>query len=495
VEAVGPRCSPALDRRRYLHRGPTVPAGAFERLTIGERFNLVQNSLRRELGFSHATAIVVANMIGTGIFTTTGFLAGDLGRPSLVLGVWVVGAIIAVAGCVCYSEMGVNLPESGGEYIYLREAWGPLWGFLSGWISFFAGFSAPIAAAALAFSAYLSHFFPSLAIVATDAQTRGAFGWFHPGRGQWLAVGIVVAFGTLNVLGLRPAARTQNVLTGLKLGVLVVFLGCAFTIGHGSYGHFSQAAVRTSPHSVPAQFAVSLIFVMFAYSGWNAATYVAGEMKTPDRTLPITLVIGTVTVAALYVLLNLAFIYALPLEGMKGVMAIGEAAASALFGARGGNYFSAIMSVGLLSCVSAMVIAGPRVYYAMANDRCFFQTAARIHPQWGTPYYAILYQTLATALMILTGTFESLIYYIGFALIFFAALAVAGSMRLRRREGWRKLAAVNWGYPLAPGLFIVASAWMLLYTASLRPKESAEGMLTILLGAALYYWKFRSARR
>jgi APA family basic amino acid/polyamine antiporter len=214
-------------------------------------------------------------------------------------------------------------------------------------------------------------------------------------------------------------------------------------------------------------------------------------MKTPERTIPASLVVGTLTVAAFYLLLNVAFVYALPLESMKGVVAIGEASAGALFGLRGGNFFSAIMSVGLLSCVSAMVISGPRVYFAMATDRCFFPTAARIHPRWGTPIYAIIYQSLAAVLMILTGTFESLVYYIGFALIFFAALAVAGMIRLRRREGWRKLGVVNWGYPLAPGLFIAASGWMLFYTASMRPKESALGLLTILLGAGLYYWKFR----
>jgi APA family basic amino acid/polyamine antiporter len=452
---------------------------------------VAQPSLRRELKFTHATAIVIANMIGTGIFTTTGFLAGDLGRPSLVMGIWVVGAIIAVAGCLCYAEMGVNLPESGGEYIFLREAWGPLWGFLSGWISFFAGFAAPIAAAALAFSEYFSHFFPSFAVSGRAANSAGALCWIHTGHGQLLAVGLVVVFSVINVVGLRLAAKVQNLLTGLKLGVLLLFLGFAFAIGHGSMVHFSQGAVRTSTLGLPAQFAVSLIFVMFAYSGWNAATYVSGEMKAPERTIPASLVVGTLTVAAFYLLLNVAFVYALPLESMKGVVAIGEASAGALFGLRGGNLFSAIMSVGLLSCVGAMVIAGPRVYFAMAVDHCFFPMAARIHPKWGTPMYAIIFQSLATILMILTGTFESLVYYIGFALIFFAALAVAGMIRLRRREAWRKLAVVNWGYPLAPGLFVGASAWMLLYTASLRPKESGLGLLTILLGAALYYWQFR----
>jgi len=452
---------------------------------------LTQPSLRRELRFTHATAIVIANMIGTGIFTTTGFLAGDLGRPALVLGVWVAGAFIALAGCLCYSELGVNFPKSGGEYIYLREAWGPAWGFLSGWISFFAGFSAPIAAGALAFLEYLAYFFPSLAVRSSPERAGSLLAFFHPGRGQGLAVGIVVLFAVINIRGLRLAARFQNFLTAIKLGVLLLFLGLAVVMGHGSVGHFSQAAVRTSPHTLGAQFAVSLIFVMFAYSGWNAATYVAEEMKTPERTLPVALVTGTLTVAVLYVALNAAFIYALPLESMKGVVRVGAASASALFGTLGGGIFSAVMAVGLLSCVSAMVLVGPRVYYAMANDGCFFRGAARVHRRWGTPIQAIVYQTLATAVMILTGTFESLIYYIGFALIFFAALATAGLIRMRRRSGWKKLAAVSWGYPLAPALFMSASAWMLCYTAALRPKESALGLLTILLGAGLYFWKFR----
>ena len=268
-------------------------------------------------------------------------------------------------------------------------------------------------------------------------------------------------------MGSDSAAKVQNLLTGLKLGALLLFLGFAFAIGHGSPGHFSQVAIRTSTHSLPAQFAVSLIFVMFAYSGWNAATYVSGEIKTPERTIPASLVVGTLTVAAFYLLLNVAFIYALPLESMKGVVAIGEISAGALFGARGGNFFSAIMSVGLLSCVSAMVIAGPRVYFAMAVDGCFFRTAARIHPKWGTPMYAIIYQTLAAALMILTGTFESLIFYIGFALIFFAALAVAGIDSAPPAGGMEETRGDELGLPawLPPSL-----SWRAPGCSSTRPR-------------------------
>jgi APA family basic amino acid/polyamine antiporter len=450
--------------------------------------------LRRELTLTNGTAIVVANMIGAGIFGITGFLAGDLGKPYLVLGVWVAGAVVAVAGCLCYAELAINLPRSGGEYIYVREAWGPAWGFLSGWISFFAGFAAPIAAAALLFSEYLAHFYPALSPT-SPAEMLATSRWIHTSTGHLLAVGVVALFAVANVIGVRFAAQIQNVLTGLKVGILAAFLALAFLVGKGSVSHFSAEAVRTSHHSLGGQCAVSLIFVMFAYSGWNAATYVAEEMKSPERTLPASLVAGTLIVAAFYLALNVAFIYAMPLEAMKGIERIGGAAAGALFGGKGGNFFSAVMSVGLLSTVSAMVIVGPRVYYAMAQDGCFFPGAARVNARWGTPVQAILWQSMATALMILTGTFESLLYYIGFALVLFAALAVAGMVRLRRRPAWKRLGAVSWGYPLVPTVFVGASAWMLGYTMALRPKESILGLLTMAGGALVYRWFFRPRTR
>jgi APA family basic amino acid/polyamine antiporter len=446
-------------------------------------------SLRRELTLTSSAALVVSNMIGTGIFTTTGFLAGDLGQPGLVLGIWAVGAVVAMAGCLSYAELGINLPRSGGEYVYLREAWGPAWGVLSGWVSFFAGFSAPIAAGALGIAGYLAHFWPSL------SAPEGSTGWLHLDAGHLLGVAIIVVFALVNVLGLRLAAKLQTVLTGLKLGVLGVFLILAFAIGEGNWGHFGQAAARTSPQPLGAQFAVSLIFIMFAYSGWNAANYVAEEMKSPERTLPRVLVLGTGLVAVFYLALNVAFVYALPLESLKGVIAVGAATATALFGDRAGDLFSGFMAVGLLSTVSAMCLVGPRVYYAMAQDGCFPGGAARLHPRRQTPVRAIWYQAAASVIMVLTGTFEALIYYIGFTLILCALLAVAGLMRLRRRPGWRLLPAVSWSYPVVPLAFILTSLWMLTWTAVVRPLESALGLATFACGALLYRSKSRSGRR
>jgi APA family basic amino acid/polyamine antiporter len=433
-------------------------------------------------------ALVVANMIGTGIFTTTGFLAGDLGRSSLVLGIWVVGGIVALAGCLVYAELGINLPRSGGEYVYLREAWGPVWGFVSGWVSFFAGFSAPIAAGGLAFAAYLSYFFPSLSPSSSDSLLHSGVGWIHLGNGQLIAVGVIVLFAVVNILGLRLAANLQNMLTLLKIGVLSAFLVLAFLAGHGNWHHFALPAVRVSPHDLALQFAVSLTFVMFAYSGWNAATYVAEEIQSPERSLPLALVGGTLLVIVFYLACNIAFIYALPLEKLKGVLAVGSEAARVLFPGRGGAIFSGMMAAALLSCISAMVIVGPRVYYAMAQDGCFFPSAARVHPRYQTPVVAVLFQTVATTAMIITGSFEALIYYIGFMLVLFAALATAGIFKLRKRPNWRKLPAVDRFFPLVPAVFLVASCGMLISTVRLRPTESFMGLLTVCCGAGLYWW-------
>ena len=235
-----------------------------------------ERSLERRLGLASAVAIVVSNMIGTGIFTTTGFLAGDLGSPGLVVSIWFVGAALALLGALCYSELGVNFPRSGGEYVYLSEAWGPAWGFIDGWVSFFAGFSAPIAVAALGVAAYLGYFAPGLD---PQAATPAALGplTLQLGAGQWLACAVVVAFTCLNLLSVEAVGRMQNALTGIKLTVLTALLVFGFGIGDGDWSHFGQAVERSSTTSLPAQFALSLVFVYFGYSGWNAAVYVAEE--------------------------------------------------------------------------------------------------------------------------------------------------------------------------------------------------------------------------
>lgn len=452
-------------------------------------------TLVRQLGVVSATALVVSNMIGTGIFTSSGFLAGQLGDPTLFLVIWVVGAVAALCGSFCFSELGVNFPSSGGEYVYLTRAYGPAWGFITGWVSFFAGFSAPIAAAALAFSDYLGFFAPSLK-QENAAWIFGSGDWIFKIGGAQLAACLLIGFFTiLNIFGLGRMARVQNVLTAVKIAVVLSFVIFGFLLGTGQWSHFSMQAVRTTGTPIPQQFAISLFWIYVSYSGWNAATYVAEEIRNPARTLPIALSAGTALVAALYVALNMVFLYAAPLEQLKGVLAIGSFAAQRLFGSEIAGIFSLLMAVSLMSSVSAMVTIGPRVYYAMARNRAFFQAAAQVHETYRTPVVAIVAQGICAMLMTLTP-FPQLFFYIGMTLNFTAMLAVASIFVFRqRRPDWQKLKVVSFAWPLVPGLFVVMGAWMTVYGITLQSRVSLFAIGTVVLGAIVYHFRFRSEVR
>lgn len=436
--------------------------------------------LLRQIGLLSATALVFSNMIGAGIFTTTGFLAGDLGDPAIVIGIWFAGAVIALTGALCYSELGINFPSSGGEYVYLTEAYGPTWGFMDGWISFFAGFSAPIAIAALGFAEYLSYVFPAL-----QQANSTSMGPLTVGAAQWTACSLIVIFTVINYVGIHFVASVQNILSALKFAVLLGLLVLGFTIGKGDWGNFSQAAVRTSTAPLWEQFASSLIFIYVAYSGWNAATYVAEELHEPERTLPRALVLGTSAVAVLYLLLNLLYIYATPLEMMKGVLRVGSQASERLFGADTASLFSVLMAAGLLASVNAMVTIGPRVYYAMAKNRAFFPAAAHVHPEWRTPVASITMQGVCAIVMCLTP-FRDLMFYVGFLLNAFAALAVGSLFVFRKRPGWRKLPIVSFAWPLLPVFFLITGAWVAIAGLLLKPSVSLTALATVVAGALVY---------
>ncbi len=450
--------------------------------------------LLRQLGFFSATALVISNMVGTGIFATTGFMAGDLGSAGLILGCWTVGAFFALAGALSYSELGINFPSSGGEYVYLTQAFGPEWGFMTGWVSFFAGFSAPIAATALAFSDYLGHVIPVLSNERPGIVIgSGAFS-LKLGGAQLGASALIAAFTMLNCFGVGRAAKVQNVLTSTKLIMIVVFVVLGFTLGSGSWSHFSEAAVRTSKLSVPGQFVISLLWVMFGYSGWNAATYVAEEVRRPSRTLPAALAAGSGIVALLYVALNLVFIYSTPLEKMKGEIAIGSLSAQNLFGPQVAGIFSVLMALALASTVNAEVTIGPRVYYAMAKNRAFFHAAANVHPRFHTPVLAILSQGLCAMLMTLTP-FRDLILYIGMSLTLFTVLSVVSLFVFRRsRPDWQRLRAIDFAYPLIPASYILVGSCMVVFGLISQPKASVTALGTAAVGAVVYHF-WGGARR
>ena len=432
-------------------------------------------------------------MIGSGILTTTGFLAGDLGSAELVLLIWAVGAVCALAGAFCYSELGVNFPSSGGEYVYLTQAYGPTWGFMTGWASFFAGFSAPIAAAALAFSDYFGHFYPAFKL-ANARHLAGSGAWeFRFGWPQLLACGVIAVFTILNCLGVRRAAGVQNVLTSIKVVVIAAFIVAGFAFGDGSWVNFSHPAARTSATPIYLQFFVSLLFIYFAYSGWNAATYVAEELKQPARALPLSLAVGSLLVAVLYILLNVLFVYAVPLESMKGVVAVGSLAANHLFGPAVAGFFDAAMMLSLLATVNAMSTIGPRVYYAMAKNGAFFSAAAKVDPRWHTPVVAIIAQGICTMLMTLSP-FVDLLTYIGLSLNFFAVMSVASIFVFRRRPGWQKLPVVNFAYPLVPAFFVAMGIWITVLAIRLRPGVTGVAALTVAAGALVYHFRIRPKR-
>ncbi len=426
--------------------------------------------LPRRLGLTTATSIVVANMIGTGIFTTTGLMLARVESAGLVLACWLAGGLVALAGALCYAELAAMMPQAGAEYVYLREIYGPRAAFLTGWTSFFVGFSAPIAAGAVACATYLV-----------------AAGLLSPG---WLAeksvaLVIVALFTGIHYLGVGLGARVQNLLTGLKLALLVGLIVAGFVIGQGNH-EFLAGGSEFWARGRSSELGIALLLAMFAYSGWNGAAYIAEEIEEPSRTLPRALLAGTFIVTVLYVALNLLFFYAAPAASLRGVVPVAAVAAEKLFGAGAATWLSGLIALALLSSLSAYVLIGPRVYYAMARDGLFFRFAARLHPRWETPAVSIVAQSLCAAVMVVTGTFEQLLTYIGFALGIFPWMAVAGVILLRRRQPQRARPYRVWGYPFVPLFFLAMMTAILVVAFVNNPWPSLVAVATVLAGIPVY---------
>ena len=447
------------------------------------------SQLKREIGLFSAIAIVVANMVGTGIFTTSGFVLQEVGSPTALLLGWLVGGAFALCGAFCYGELGARYPHAGGEYVYLREAFGKPVAFLSGWISLIVGFSAPIAAAAIAFSIYL------LKAVGATADVHRVFSLFGVpvftfSLPVMLAMAVVLLLSILHVHSLRAGSRVQNLLTLFKIVLVIGFIGGGIFSSGGSTAHFT--ADFSIGILLDGKFAVALIFISFAYSGWNAAAYLGGEIKRPRRHIPMAMLVGTSIVTALYLLLNLVYVYALPPDEMRGVLEVAAAAGARLFGPGIGRWLNGAISLGLLSVISAMILAGPRVYYAMSRDGIFFSLFGRVDAARHTPAHAIGLQAAIAMAMIVSASYDKLLVYIGFTLSLFAMLTVIGLMRVRLRNPGDGPAYRTWGYPLTPLLFILGNLWIIYFSIRSRPAPVVWGFVTIAAGLGMYAFFYRT---
>jgi APA family basic amino acid/polyamine antiporter len=358
-------------------------------------------------------------------------------------------------------------------------------GFLSGWISLIVGFSAPIAAAAIAFSSYAFH---ALAIEPATGLVISVAG-IDLAQFSWLsltAVSVIIIFSMLHYHSLTIGSRVQNSLTVFKISLLLIFVFAGFWFGNGSIKHFEFT--RPQGGFSAQSFAVCLIFVAFAYSGWNAAAYIGGEIKNPGRNIPISLAVGTISVTVVYLLINAVYIYALPAAEMADVLDVGARSAVNLFGDKISRYFSGAVCLGILSVLSAMIMTGPRVYYAMSKDGVFFSPFARINEKRRTPAASIFLQAAIAIFLVLTSAFNALLIYIGFTLSIFAVLTVAGMIWLRHRRPDQNPAYKTFGYPVTPLIFISCNLWIIIYSVQSRPLSTFFGLITIAAGILLYFY-------
>lgn len=448
---------------------------------------MAEEKLRRTLGLFPSTNIVIANMIGAGIFTTSGLLMAGLNDPILMIALWAVGGIIALCGALSYGELGAAMPGAGGEYLFLSKLYNPLFGFLSGWVSFVVGFSAPIAASAMGFSEYFLRAVPAL------PEWLSAAGIMNiKATGKILSVSVILIFTFIHYRGIKTGARIQNVLTLLKVLLIIILIFAGISSGKGDMANFSRQASEIQGFAGWKTIGLSLMWIMFAYSGWNASTYLGSEIKNPAKTLPGSLIYGTGIVMFLYLALNILYVYGISPEEMNGVISVGGLAMGNLFGKSAEVLFSLLISFALFSSLSAFIIIGPRVYYSMAGDGLFFRSVAKIHPKFEVPSNSILLQGLIAVILVLSGSFEQILTYMGFALGIFPVLTVIGIWKLRKNK---PEALRLKGFPVTQIIYISAGIMILLLSFLERPAESSVALLTVLAGIPAYLLFRRNKKR
>ncbi|MEL7449759.1 MAG: amino acid permease [Pseudomonadota bacterium] len=413
-----------------------------------------------------AAAVIVANMVGTGVFTSLGFQLVDIQSGFVLLMLWAVGGVIALCGAMSYAELGAALPRSGGEYNFLTRIYHPAMGFVSGWVSATIGFAAPTALAAITFATYLSSVFPDLSV-------------------RWPAAALVLALTLVHSTNRRNSGGTQLVFTVLKVLIILGFSALALVLVDQPQPLRFLPAAGDGALLTSGEFAVSLIYVAYAYTGWNAATYLSGELDNPQRYLPRVLAGGTIVVALLYVLLNWVFLRSAPIAEMTGQLEVGFIAAQHIFGQRGADAMGVVLALLLVSTVSAMIVAGPRVLQVIGQDFNAFRMLS-ICNRNGVPFVAICTQAAISLLFILTSTFESILVFAGFTLALNSLLTVLGLFVLRWRQPDLERPYRTTGYPVVPLVYLSLTGWTLLFVLSERPVEGLVGLALVGSGLGFY---------
>jgi len=449
--------------------------------------------LLRRLNLLDTTFLVIGAVVGSGIFMTSGYILEYLSSPGWLLLVWFVGGLFTLGGALSCAELGAMYPRAGGQYVYIREAYGSFAGYLYGWAFFWLIMGGGIAALAVGFAEYFGYFFPGLSTQSFIFETA-VFG--HPyslSSGQLVAAATIVFLTGVNYLGVKSGAIVQDIFTFLRIGSVLALVVLGLAVGKRAGISTVQDLFQGGPELGPrivTLFGLALIAALWTYDGWYAVNCTAEEIKRPERNIPLGLILGTLSITLIYILLNVVYVLALPVERMRGIARVGELASTQLFGPTATAIISAAITISIFGCLSANILFGPRVYLAMAEDRLFFRSMSYIHPRFHVPSKALIGQAIWSCLLCLSGTYQDLYEFVVFALVIFFGATGLAVIVLRRKRPHLPRPYRTWGYPVVPVLFALVNLLIFLNTVISQPRKSLFGLLMLGLGIPAYlYWR------
>jgi APA family basic amino acid/polyamine antiporter len=471
--------------------------------------------LVKGIGLTSATTLVMGSMIGSGIFIVSADISRLTDSPALLIGAWLVTGFLTIVGALSYGELAAMMPRAGGQYVYLREAFGPMWGFLYGWTLFLVIQTGTIAAVGVAFGKFLGHFFPSITADNWIVHVTGNIGLNSQ---NLIAIIVVIALTVINVFGVRTGAFVQNVFTFAKTAALAGLILVAFFVGRNAeavaanFGNFWRNSGFSDQHPVEVGtffgigggtamvgmltiLAVSQVGSLFSSDAWNNVTFTAGEVQNPKRNLPLSLALGTGIVIFLYVMANVVYLNVLPLEAIKTAPAdrVGTLVMQTMYGATGASLMAIAILISTFGCCNGLILAGARVYYAMAKDGVFFKRVGDLHTTYKTPVAALIVQGIWTCLLCLSGTYGQLLDYIIFAVLVFYIMTIAGLFRLRKTQPNAERPYKAIGYPVLPAIYIVVALFIDVVLLLYKPQYTWPGLIIVLLGVPVYFLTVRKS--